>query len=68
MILVLSTIAAVFIGGLTLGVFVTVVLGIHAEEQRMTETDADHTRTGLASRRLLSVHVLNDAEHREARR
>ncbi|MGI8330371.1 hypothetical protein ACRYCC_10425 [Actinomadura scrupuli] len=68
MILALSTIAAVFLGGITLGVFVTVVLGIHAEERRMTEADAALTRTGQASRRLLSVHVRNDAEREETGR
>ncbi|GAA4145319.1 hypothetical protein [Actinomadura keratinilytica] len=60
MILVLASIAAVFLAGVVCGVFAMVVLGIHAEERRVSRPGDGPTVTGAASRRLLSTQTGHD--------
>ena len=59
MILVLASIIAVFLAGIVCGIFAMLVIGIHAEERRVTRTDGP-TRAGTASRRFLSTQTCDD--------
>ncbi|KAB2351056.1 hypothetical protein [Actinomadura rudentiformis] len=59
MILVLASIIAVFLAGTTCGIFAMLVIGIHAEERRTTR-NGDRSRTGTASRCLLSTQTGDD--------
>jgi hypothetical protein len=73
MILILTTIAAVFLAGLVVGVLAMVVLGIHAEQHRSSRIGAQpNTLIGAASRRLRLLHVQAeasaDAERGQVRR
>ncbi|WP_019631087.1 hypothetical protein [Actinomadura atramentaria] len=61
MILILATAAAVFLGGIVLGVFTMLVVGIHAEERRALCRDTRRTRTASAANRLLTTRT-DDAE------
>ncbi|GLZ13291.1 hypothetical protein Acsp04_35260 [Actinomadura sp. NBRC 104425] len=63
MILVLASIAAVFLAGVVCGVFAMVVLGIHAEERRIGRPGNGPSVTGAASRRLLSTQTCDDVPH-----
>ncbi|GAA4065886.1 hypothetical protein [Actinomadura miaoliensis] len=60
MILVLASIIAVFLAGAVCGIFAMVVLGIHAEERRVSRPGNGPTVTGAASRRLLSTQTCDD--------
>jgi hypothetical protein len=64
MILVLASIIAVFLAGAVCGIFAMVVIGIHAEERRITRSGAAPTRTGTASRRLLTTRTCDDLPER----
>ncbi|WP_067483286.1 hypothetical protein [Actinomadura hibisca] len=69
MILVLASVIAVFLGGIVCGVFAMLVIGIHAEERRITNVDTSPTRVGAISRRVLSTQTCDDKpEHMRARR
>ncbi len=57
MILVLASIIAVFLAGTVCGIFAMVVIGIHAEERRAVRRGNGPSRTGLASRRLLTTRT-----------
>ena len=48
---------AVFLSGGVLGVFVTLLAGIHSEERRMSLTGSPQSRTAASTRRLLGVTV-----------
>jgi hypothetical protein len=66
MILVLVSIVAVFLAGAVCGIFTMVVLGIHSEERRVMGNSKRPTRTGLASRQLLSTRTgCDDLPERE---
>lgn len=64
MILVLATILAVFLAGSICGIFAMLVIGIHAEERRAMQGRAESSRTGTASRRLLSTRTCDDTPDR----
>lgn len=64
MILVLASIIAVFLAGSTCGIFAMLVIGIHAEERRVIRGRTTPSRTGTASRRLLSTQTCDDVPHR----
>ncbi|GAA4126907.1 hypothetical protein [Actinomadura keratinilytica] len=53
----------VFISGGVLGVFVTLLAGIHAEERRMSLTGSPQSRTTASTRRLLGVTVRTRSRH-----
>ena len=61
MILVLASIIAVFLAGAVSGIFAMLVLGIHAEERRAMRGDVGPSRSGAASRRVLSTRTRNDS-------
>jgi hypothetical protein len=63
MILVLVAIIAVFLAGATCGIFAMLVIGIHAEDRRVVRTGGP-TRTGAASRRLLSTQTCDEVPTR----
>ncbi|MEU5879461.1 hypothetical protein [Spirillospora sp. NPDC047279] len=63
MILVLASIIAVFLAGAVCGIFAMLVIGIHAEERRLTRT-GEPTRTGAVSRRFLSTQTCDDVPER----
>jgi hypothetical protein len=48
---------ALFLAGSAVGVFVTLLIGIHAEERRMSLTGTARTPTTSATRRCLGVTV-----------
>ncbi|GLW63986.1 hypothetical protein Arub01_22300 [Actinomadura rubrobrunea] len=54
---------AVFISGGVLGVFATLLAGIHAEERRMSLTHSPQSRTAASTRRLLGVTVRPHSPH-----
>jgi hypothetical protein len=60
MILVLASIIAVFLAGTVCGIFAMVVIGIHTEERRAMRKGNRPTRTGMASRRLLTTQTTCD--------
>ncbi|MQY08058.1 hypothetical protein [Actinomadura macrotermitis] len=64
MILVLASIIAVFLGGIICGIFAMLVIGIHAEERRITRAGTGPTRTGAISRRVLSTQTCDDLPER----
>ncbi|MFI0371239.1 hypothetical protein ACH35V_25530 [Actinomadura sp. 1N219] len=69
MILVLASILAVFLAGSICGIFAMLVVGIHAEERRVMQGRAETSRTGMASRRLLSTQTCDDTpDHIQAGR
>ena len=68
MILILASIIAVFLAGSVCGIFAMLVIGIHAEERRIGRTGTTPTRTGIASRRLLSTQTGDDIPAREEAR
>lgn len=51
-----TTIVAVFLSGTALGVFVTLVIGIHTEERRMSLKGDPQTPLSASTRQIL-VHV-----------
>lgn len=58
MTLVLITGTALFLGGLVCGAFVTIVLGIHAEERRALRRDErPRSHAGSASCRVLTTRT-----------
>jgi hypothetical protein len=61
MILVLAVGTAVFLGGAVLGVFVMLVVGIHAEERRALRRDPRRSRVASASCRVLTTRTEDDA-------
>ncbi|GLZ07970.1 hypothetical protein Acsp03_54360 [Actinomadura sp. NBRC 104412] len=60
MIPVLVAISATFLAGAVCGIFAMVVIGIHAEERRVMSRSDGPSRTGLASRRLLTTRTTCD--------
>ncbi|WP_433230897.1 hypothetical protein [Actinomadura formosensis] len=64
MILVLASIIAVFLAGSTCGIFAMLVIGIHAEERRVARGRAESSRSGAASRRLLSTRTCDEVPRR----
>ncbi|MFI0350386.1 hypothetical protein [Actinomadura sp. 9N407] len=60
MILVLASIIAVFLAGAVCGIFAMLVIGIHTEERRTLRNGTGPTRTGSASRRLLTTQTTCD--------
>lgn len=64
MILVLASILAVFLAGSVCGIFAVLVVGIHAEERRVMRGRVESSRTGTASRRLLSTRTCDDTPDR----
>ncbi|WP_157433177.1 hypothetical protein [Actinomadura rifamycini] len=60
MILVLASITAVFLAGAVSGIFVMLVIGIHAEERRAMRGGVGPSRSGAASRRVLSTRTQGD--------
>ncbi|MFG1998191.1 hypothetical protein ACGFNU_03470 [Spirillospora sp. NPDC048911] len=60
MILVLAAIIAVFLAGAVCGIFAMLVVGIHAEERRITRAGTGPTRAGASSRRFLSTQTGDD--------
>ncbi|WUH96836.1 hypothetical protein OHR68_25125 [Spirillospora sp. NBC_00431] len=64
MILVLASILAVFLAGSVCGIFAMLVIGIHAEERRAMRGRVESSRTGTASRRLLSTRTCDDTPNR----
>ena len=57
MIAILMLLFAVFLSGGVLGVFLFLLIGIHAEEHRMSLTGTPGSRTTASTRRLLGVTV-----------
>lgn len=68
MILILVSIIAVFLAGAVSGIFAMIVIGIRAEERRITRTGAPRSVTGAASRCLLSTQKGTDLPSRVASR
>ncbi|MFC9973210.1 hypothetical protein ACFVH6_20195 [Spirillospora sp. NPDC127200] len=64
MVLVLAAIIAVFLAGAVCGIFAMLVVGIHAEERRSARKGFGLTRSGAASRRLLSTQTREDVPTR----
>jgi hypothetical protein len=60
MIFVLASIIAVFLAGTVCGIFAMLVIGIHAEERRVMRRGDEATRSGIASRRLLTTRTTCD--------
>ncbi|GAA2415678.1 hypothetical protein GCM10010191_27490 [Actinomadura vinacea] len=60
MILVLASLIAIFLAGSVCGIFAMLVIGIHAEERRVTRGRAASSRAGTASRRFLTTQTCDD--------
>ncbi|MFG1997788.1 hypothetical protein ACGFNU_01420 [Spirillospora sp. NPDC048911] len=60
MILVLAAIIAVFLAGSVCGIFAMLVIGIHAEERRVTRAGNGPSRAGATSRCFLSTQTGDD--------
>ncbi len=68
MILILACIMAVFLAGIVCGVFVMVVIGIHAEEHRTTHQEASRSSiAGTASGRFLRTQTCDTLPDRPAK-
>lgn len=55
MTLLLITLGAFFLAGIAVGVFALLVIGIQLDTRRMTRAGVGDSRTGAASRRLLTT-------------
>ncbi|MFB4308936.1 hypothetical protein [Actinomadura sp. GTD37] len=66
MILILALILAVFLAGSTCGIFAMLVIGIHNEERRAMRGRPASSRTGAASRSLLTTRTGDDVPARVA--
>ena len=53
--LLLVTLSAFFLAGIAVGVFALLVIGIQLDTRRMTRHGVGDSRTGAASRRLLTT-------------
>jgi hypothetical protein len=59
------------LAAVAVAILVLVVVAIHAEERRMSLSDAPHTRSGALARRVLGAHAAPRANvriHASARR
>jgi hypothetical protein len=62
---VLTLLIAAFIGGCTIGVFLTLVVGIHIEEHRTARAHHD-TCAEIAARQVMGVYIRKPADSVDA--
>lgn len=59
--MILTLLIAAFLGGCTIGVFLTLVVGIRIEEHRMAGAH-HHTHAEIAARQVMGVYVRKPAD------
>jgi hypothetical protein len=65
---ILILVIAGFLCGCVLALFATLVVAIHGEEQRMSLKGRAGSRSGLVTRRMLSVYVRDETTDYESAR